>query len=294
MGGQNVLDGVRTFDGRSVMGDQDLRLELAQPVDALCPLHGVAVLRAAQRIDVGEGHALDGVGGDQHLFVGQPNDALVVRFAGNMHDVQPDAGDLDFEPVLEGSGGSYEAGLAAPGRGADRAAEGTGLAEFQMPAELIGAAATPDRRENALVAQQIIGQFGLGDNLHFALPNVLFGHETEDAADVIAVKMGDDHRLDRQVGDLAESRGRLVSGEFAAQRIHEDAAVLADDERAVGAGIAVRRVDMTQRRDYARRLVERHLGREIGMHRGFGRVIGWHRTTPEDDRGRPQCNRAAV
>ena len=283
VGGEHVLDVFRALDGRSMVRNQRFGLEGAQRVQPLGPDHRVAELGAPQRVDVGERHALNGIRRDQHLFLRQPDDALIVRFARHMNDLQPDSGEIQVEFVAERRGRLDEPGFAAAGRGADGAAVAAGLAVIEMGAELERPAPRPDGGEQAPVPQHGLGQVLVGDDVHLAAADVLLGHETEDAADVIAVIVGQDHRLDGLVGDFPEGGRRVVARQLAAQGVDQDDAVGSLDHGAVGAGVAIGRVDIVAGGQDFRLLVQRHLRCKLGMHRGldpgaghgnsFGRVL---------------------
>ena len=63
----------------AVVGHNLLRAQImADPVEGRHPLHGVAVRRAAQGIEVGIDLALDAVAGEQDFFIGQINPDHVV------------------------------------------------------------------------------------------------------------------------------------------------------------------------------------------------------------------------
>lgn len=177
--------------------------------------------------------------------------------------------------------------MAAPGRCADGAAVSTGLAILKVSAELELSAPVADRGEDAAVAQQIRCQFFLPDDLDRAALDLVLGHETENAADMIAVKMGNDHRLDRLVGDFFKGGGGFIPGQLAAQGVDQHAGVVALDQGAVGAGIAMGGVNMAERGDDAWLLVQRHLRRELGMNGGgyrVGSIVGGHGITSMIDR----------
>ena len=70
-----------------------------QHVNRLEPVHRVAILRAAKSVQIREALALNHLGCQQDLAVEQPDDDLVVGFAGRVLQTHLHAGDFDVEGI---------------------------------------------------------------------------------------------------------------------------------------------------------------------------------------------------
>src|ERR1700693_2956815 len=111
--------------------------ETSQLVDALEPVHGVAILRASKRVQIREALALNHLGGQQDFAIRQPDNDFIVGLAWRVLQVHLHTGDFDVERVSECLGRSDEAPLTDYEFGTDAFVDSSLRAAFERDSETV-------------------------------------------------------------------------------------------------------------------------------------------------------------
>ena len=167
-------------------------------VNRAYPLHRVAIARAANRMHVGKALALNHLGREQHLEIGQARDDFVVGFRWGVDEFKAHAGQRHIPAILEGMRGREKGRFAACEDRPDACVDIALGCHRQQGTKTVGAAGRENRADQRGVVDHHLHQRCVRDDPGLARLDASLIGKRAHAADVIGVIVGVDHRAHRQ------------------------------------------------------------------------------------------------
>ena len=194
------------------------------------PAVHIAVLSAADRVQIRPGRIII-VPAAQDLPLRQPDKKLIVRLAGSCGQYDVHTVDGQFQPFLSEETLRLTHTLLAVDIIERPDADGDHFLRREPHAKLPSAAPSKDVAHQ-LTAAQLRETGRTGDDL------TVIVHQRPCAASMVKMMiMGIDQCLDRFIRDPAKIRQRLLGHLAAIERIHQNAALLPNDQRSIAAAV---------------------------------------------------------